>query len=269
MSNRVAVVTGGRRGIGQGIAFALADRGHDIVLVDLIEDESTDLTIRGIRDRGTRAIFLQADVADVTKAEQLCQRAFDAFGEVGTLVNNAGVQVQDRSANALRTTVESFDRLFNINLRGTFFLTQAFAQRMGAALPGATGFRSIITISSSNASHAKTTGVEYCMSKSALSMLNKVFALQLAPHGICCYEVQPGLIKTDMNVSMHERYEPVVSMGLTPMPRWGTPQDVGHTVASLACGALQFSTGETLHVDGGLHIPKSLFESPFVKERLA
>lgn len=268
MSNRVAVVTGGRRGIGRGIAYALAQASHDVVLIDIVNDEATQETLEGLLQRGVRTQFVEANIGDVSKATAVCEKAFGIFGCVDTLVNNAGVQVQDRAADVLNTTVESFDRLMDINLRGTFFLTQAFANRMVAS-QDPKDFRSIITISSSNALHAKTTGAEYCLSKSALSMMNKIFALQLASHGIACYEIQPGLIKTDMNQALHDKYEPLVQQGLTPVRRWGTAEDVGHSVASLASGALRYMTGEILHVDGGMHIPKSLFENVFVKEKLA
>ncbi len=155
-----------------------------------------------------------------------------------------------------------------VNMRGTFFLTQAFARRMVATPAPQDGYRCIVTVSSSNAQHAKVKGAEYALSKAGLTMMNKVFALQLAPHRIDCFEVQPGLIKTDLNASLHDRYEPLVQQGLTPVRRWGTADDVGRTVATLAAGGLPFSTGEILHVDGGMHVPKSLFENAFVKQRL-
>jgi len=263
-----AAVSGGRRGIGRAIAYALAEQGWNIVVLDLVDDDATRATLAGIRERGAQAAYVACDVAEVGRATAHFEQALAAFGRIDCLVNNAGVQVQDRDADLLSTTVESFDRLLEVNLRGTFFLTQAFARGL-LAQAGPHGFRSIITISSSNAAHAKTRGAEYCISKAGLSMLNKVLALQLAPHGIACYEVQPGLIKTDMNASMHAAYEPVVAAGLTPMPRWGEAEDVGRVVATAATGGLPFCTGETLHVDGGLHVPKSPFESPFVRERLA
>jgi 3-oxoacyl-[acyl-carrier protein] reductase len=264
----VAVVSGGRRGIGRGVAYALAARGWDLVVLDVVDDQATSDTLAGIRGRGARAAFVYADIVDVARAGEVFEKALAAFGRIDSLVNNAGIQVQDRGADFLSTTVESFDRLMNVNLRGTFFLAQAFARGMLAQPADPNVFRSIITVSSSNATHAKVRGSEYCVSKSGLSMLNKVMALQLAPHSIACYEVQPGLIKTDMNVSVHASYEPVVVEGLTPLPRWGTPEDVGQVVAMAAGGGLPFCTGETLHVDGGLHIPKSPFESPFVRARL-
>ena len=265
---RVAVVTGGRRGIGRAICLALAEQGWSVLLIDLVRDEAAEETLAALKAHGCEAEFLEADIADVEHAADTAQRAFAAFGRVDVLVNNAGVQVTDRGVDTLGTTVQSFDRLMGVNTRGTFFLTQAFANAMIRQPRDASILSSIITISSSNALHAKTKGAEYCMSKAGLSMMNKVFALQLAPHGIACYEVQPGLIKTDMNASMHAKYEPVVAAGLTPVARWGYPEDIGLTVATLAGGGLRFVTGETIHVDGGMHIPKSLFENPFVQRQL-
>lgn len=265
---RVAVVTGARRGIGRAIALALAEAGWAIVAMDLVDDEDTRTTREALDRRGARHVFLQADIADVQAAPALCEKAFEAFGRVDALVNNAGVQVTDRNADILHTTVESFDRLMSVNLRGTFFLTQAFARAMLARPAGDGAYRSIITMSSSNASLAKTRGAEYGLSKTGLSMLNKTMALQLAPHGIACFEVQPGLVKTEMNASMHAVYQPILERGLTPMPRWAVGEDVGRTVLTLAEGGLPFCTGQTIYVDGGLHIPKSPFENPFVRDQL-
>jgi NAD(P)-dependent dehydrogenase (short-subunit alcohol dehydrogenase family) len=267
-SNSVAVVTGGRRGIGRGIALALAASGHDVVIVDLSRDADASRTLDEIVRLGRRASFIEADIARVERSEEVCEAVHAVMGRVDVLVNNAGVQVQDRDVDALGTTVESYDRLMAVNMRGTFFLTQAFARRMVATPARPNGYRCIVTISSSNAHHAKVKGAEYAMSKAGLTMMNKIFALQLAPHGIDCFEVQPGLIKTDLNASLHQRYEPLVQEGLTPVRRWGTAEDVGRTVATLAAGGLPFATGEILHVDGGMHVPKSLFENAFVKQRL-
>jgi 3-oxoacyl-[acyl-carrier protein] reductase len=262
---RVAAVTGGRRGIGRAICLALAQQGWSVVVIDLLEDAQAAQTLAAIRAHGVGATFVQADISQVELAGETAARAMAAFGRVDVLVNNAGVQVSNRDTDMLGTTVESFDRLMNVNLRGTYFMTQAFANAM---LKQPDGAQAIITITSSNALHAKTRGAEYCVSKAGLSMMNKILALQLAPHGIACYEIQPGLIKTDMNASMHAKYEPIVSAGLTPVARWGLPEDVAVTVATLAGGGLRFVTGEAIHVDGGLHIPKSPFENPFVRRQL-
>lgn len=265
---RVAVVTGARRGIGRSTVLALADAGWSIVAMDLLDDEETQKTREALDSRGARYVFQLVDIADVSRAGEYCKKAYAAFGRVDALVNNAGVQVTDRNADILNTTVASFDRLMHVNLRGTFFFTQAFARAMLANPATDDAFRSIITMSSSNAQHAKTRGAEYGLSKTGLSMLSKTMALQLAPHGIACFEVQPGLVKTEMNASMHAVYQPIVDRGLTPIPRWAHAEDVGKTVVTLVDGGLPFCTGQTIYVDGGLHIPKSPFESPFVRDHL-
>jgi 3-oxoacyl-[acyl-carrier protein] reductase len=265
--NKVAVVTGGRRGIGRATALALARQGYDLVVTDIANDDDARQTLDQIRAAGVRTHFVRADITDDADVTALCDEAFGIFGRVDALVNSAGVQVADRNVDVLDMSRESFDRLIRVNLRGTFFVTQAFARRM-VQVEAAEGARTIVTVSSANATHARSTGAEYCMSKAALTMMNHVFALRLAAAGIFCYEVQPGLIRTDMNRNSHERLEPVIAAGLTPLARWGEADDVGETIAALAGGALRFCTGETLHVDGGLHVPKSPFESPFVQRAL-
>ncbi|GAA5236645.1 3-ketoacyl-ACP reductase [Verticiella sediminum] len=269
-AQRVAVVTGARRGIGSAIAQALAMQGWSIVAIDLVEDEAARSTLDAIRGSGAAAEFIVADIADVARSADVCQAAFDAFGRVDCLVNNAGVMGKDRLADVLHTTVDSFDHVMSVNLRGTFFLAQAFAREMVARRATcADAFQSIVTISSVNASHARTRAAEYSISKAAIAMFAKILALQLAPHGICCYDVQPGLIKTDLNVSLHEAYGVVIEEGgVCPMSRWGEPGDIACTVATLAGGGLPFATGQVLNVDGGMHIPKSAFDNPVVRARL-
>jgi NAD(P)-dependent dehydrogenase (short-subunit alcohol dehydrogenase family) len=149
----------------------------------------------------------------------------------------------------------------NINLRGTFFLTQAFARRMLAApvpvsVPGIAAHRSIITVSSINATLPALDRAEYCFSKTGLAMMSQLFALRLAEAGICTYEIRPGIIRTDMTAPAAPRYDALIAGGLTPIARWGEPGDVGATVAALARGSLPFSTGQAFHVDGGMHIHK-------------
>jgi 3-oxoacyl-[acyl-carrier protein] reductase len=263
---RVAVVTGARRGIGRAISLALAGHGWDIVVVDHIDDEETARTRQLLDGLGVRHSFRQADISDAAKAATLAEDCWAAFGQVDALVNNAGVQVQDRAIDVLDTPLESYDRLMGINLRGTFFVSQAFARLMVARPAPAERFRSIVTISSSSAQHARTQNAEYCLSKASLTMMNRLLALRLANSGIACYEVQPGLIKTDMNQAIHTSYDRLVREGaVSPVRRWGQPEDVGQVVATLANGGLPFCTGETLHVDGGLHIPKASLENPIVR----
>jgi NAD(P)-dependent dehydrogenase (short-subunit alcohol dehydrogenase family) len=252
----VAVVTGARQGIGKGIALALAASGFDLVLVDLQEDSVAARTLQELAAAGANCRFLVGDISAVEKRGQLAEAIFSAFGQVDTLVNNAGVQVQVRG-DLLEVTPESFDRVMGVNLRGTFFLTQEIARRMieQGAHPAA-AHRSIITISSANAYLVAADRPEYCFSKMSLSMMTKAFALRLGRHGIACYEIRPGVIRTDMTAGVKEKYDRLIGEGLLPIARWGEPADVGGVVATLARGGMPYSTGDAFHVDGGLHIHK-------------
>lgn len=255
-SVRVAVVTGGRRGIGRGIALALADAGFDIVLIDLERDSAAVATLDAIAAKpGRRAAFLVGDIAEVSTHAALVEAAYAAFGGVHCLVNNAGVQIEKRDVDLLDATVASYDRVMGVNLRGTFFLTQAFARRMVSeqTVPGG---RSIVTISSVNVGFASPERPEYCLSKTGLSVMTELFALRLAAHGICTYEVRPGITRTDMTASASARYDKAIANGAVPMGRWGEPEDIGRAVAALASGAMPYSTGAAYAVDGGLHITR-------------
>lgn len=251
----VALVTGARRGIGAGVARALAREGFDLVLLDLARDDEADSLLADIAQLGRRAVFQQADIGDLDARDRVADAAFGAFGVVDCLVNNAGVQVASRG-DLLDVTPASFDRVLGINLRGTFFLTQSVARRMLAAPAPHPHPRSIVTITSMNAVVASPDRAEYCLSKTGLSMMTKQFALRLAPCGITVWEIRPGLIHTDMTAPVRAKYDALIAAGGSPIARWGQPDDVGRTVASLASGRIAFSTGEAVHVDGGMHIPR-------------
>ena len=250
----VALVTGARRGIGRGIAWSLAEQGFDIVVNDLVDDAETRATLDGIATRGRRAAFIAHDLADVAGHAGFVDRVFAAFGHVDCLVNNAGIQVKVRG-DLLDVTTESFDEVLGVNLRGTFFLTQAIARRMLAQThaPSAPP-RSLITISSTNARTVGPNRAEYCIAKSGLAMLNQLFALRLAEHDIMCYEIRPGIIRTDMTAGAFDRYDGLIKDGLTPIRRWGEAGDVGATVAALARRLLPCNTGDAFNVDGGFHM---------------
>lgn len=253
--NPVAFVTGGRRGIGRGIAYALASAGHDIVLNDIVEDEAVGETLQGIAALGRKARFVIGDIAALDTHAAMIEAVWGAFGTVDCLVNNAGIQVKVLG-DILDVTPQSFDDLMEVNLRGTFFLTQAAARRMlrEARGPGDPP-RSIITISSINSNTIVSPNrAEYCISKSGLAMMNKLFAERLAASDIMCYEVRPGLIYTEMTAPSKERYDELIAEGISQVRRWGNVEDVGKTVAALAGGLLPFTTGDAFHVDGGLHM---------------
>lgn len=238
----VALVTGAGRGLGRGTALALQARGFEVVVNDL-EPPSDPLP---------GAVFVGGDIADTGGHARLVDAAWAAFGRLDCLVNNAGVTSTVRG-DLLELSEESFDRVLGINLRSTFFLTQCVAKRM-LATPAAGHFRSIVTISSVNAIMAAGTRADYSLSKSALTMLVKLYAVRLAGAGIRCYEVRPGIMRTDMTKPVRAQYDQKIADGAVPIRRWGEADDVGRCVAMLAAGELGFSTGEAIHVDGGLHI---------------
>ena len=250
---RVALVTGAGRGIGRAIALGLAQEGFALVVNDLPNSADIADTAAAVLAAGAQVKLALGDISDLARHGDLVDTAWSAFGRVDCLVNNAGVSVAKRG-DVLDVTPESFDRLMNINLRGTFFLTQAMAKRMIAA-PSA-GFRSIITVSSLNAEAASPDRAEYCIAKTGLGMMSKVFALRLAGEGIHTYEIRPGVIRTDMTAVAKQKYDRLFAEGGAPISRWGEPEEVGRAVAVLARGALPYSTGEVIHVDGGLSLPR-------------
>jgi NAD(P)-dependent dehydrogenase (short-subunit alcohol dehydrogenase family) len=256
-SRRAVLVTGGRRGIGRGIAWSFAAKGYDVIVNDLVEDEATAATLAGIAERGARAAFVQADIADVAAHADLVDRAFAAFGRLDVLVNNAGISVA-RRGDMLDVTPESFDRLIATNLRGPFFLTQVVARRMieTSASPPGRPPRAIITVSSANVTFVSPDRAEYCLAKTGLAMMTKLYAVRLAEYGIGVFEIRPGIIRTDMTAVAQEKYDKAIAEGITPIARWGEPEDVGRAAVALASGDFAFATGDAVHVDGGLHIAR-------------
>lgn len=247
-----ALITGGRRGIGRGIAWALAAAGFDIAIADLAEDTAVRETLDGIEVRKSHGLFVAGDVGDLDAHEAMIERAWQHFGGLDCLVNNAGV-TSDVRGDLLELSQKSYDRVMAINLRGPFFLTQRFARRLIATVPE--GFaRTIINVASINAVFPATERGDYCLSKTGVSMMTKLFALRLAPHGIAVHEIRPGVIRTDMTAPVAEKYEARLAAGLSPINRWGEPADIGRAVVALASGAFAFSTGDAYHVDGGMHM---------------
>jgi NAD(P)-dependent dehydrogenase (short-subunit alcohol dehydrogenase family) len=247
-----ALITGGRRGIGRGIAWALAAAGFDLVINDVVEDGAVKETLDGIEVRKGRGVFVLADIGNLDGHEPLLERAWQEFGGLDCLVNNAGV-TSDVRGDLLELTPKSYDRVMAINLRAPFFLTQRFAQRLIAASPE--GFaRTIINIASENAVYPATERGDYSVSKAGVSMMTKLFALRLGAHGVAVHEIRPGIVRTDMTAPVRERTEARLAAGLSPINRWGEPADIGRAVVALATGAFAFSTGDAYYVDGGFHI---------------
>jgi 3-oxoacyl-[acyl-carrier protein] reductase len=255
-SNAVAVVTGGSRGIGRGIALALARSGLDVVINYAGNRTAAEECQALCRQAGPgRFEICQGDIGVDDDRARLVDFVRATYGRIDCLVNNAGVAPNVR-ADMLEATEESFDRLVTINLKGPYFLTQKVANWMIAlrAERGPTYAPKIITISSISAYTASVNRGDYCLSKAGLAMLTKLFAVRLAEHGIGVYELRPGIIQTDMTAGVTSKYDKLIADGLTPIKRWGFPEDVGKAVAAVATGAFPFSTGEVINVDGGFHL---------------
>ncbi|SMG59058.1 3-ketoacyl-ACP reductase [Paraburkholderia susongensis] len=248
----LALVTGARRGIGASIAAELAQRGFDLALIDIDEDGARE-TLAAVESHGARARFYRHDLADGVAHRALVERIVSESGPIACLVNNAGVSA-DQRGDLLELGERSYDRVVDINMRGTFFLTQAVARHM--ATTASDDARSIVTVSSVSAELASTERGEYCMSKAGLGMLTKLFALRLAPLSIGVFEVRPGIIRTPMTEAVAARYDERIAEGIVPMRRWGVPQDVASAVATLASGQMAFATGSVLNIDGALSIPR-------------
>jgi NAD(P)-dependent dehydrogenase (short-subunit alcohol dehydrogenase family) len=248
----LAIVTGARRGIGAGIAIEMAARGFEIALTD-IDASGAQATLDAIQAHGARAKLFVSDLGRVEEHAEVVRQIVEWGGPISCLVNNAGIPAPSRG-DLLALTPQSFDKVMDVNLRGTFFFTQAVARHMAETTPSAS--RTIVTVSSVSVEMASIERGEYCMSKSALGMLTKLFALRLAPLGIGVFEVRPGVIRTPMTEGVASTYEQRIADGLVPMGRWGYPEDVARAVAALASGQLGFSTGSVVNVDGALSIPR-------------
>ncbi|WP_114969287.1 3-ketoacyl-ACP reductase [Rhodoferax ferrireducens] len=251
-SRPLALVTGARRGIGAEIAIELAARGFDLALTD-IESSGAEETLQAIADHGARGRLFESDLGQTEHHDPLIEAIHQWGGPIACLVNNAGIPAPSRG-DLLDVTPQSFDRVLGVNLRGTFFFTQGVARHM-VAVPSPAP-RSIVTISSVSVEMASIERGEYCLSKSGLGMLTKLFALRLAPSGIAVFELRPGVIRTPMTEGVSATYDQRIADGLVPTGRWGYPSDVARAVAALADGQLNFSTGSVIHVDGGISIPK-------------
>jgi len=253
-SNRVALVTGASRGIGRAVALSLADCRFQ-VLLNFAHSQKAALQLKEeILQRGVEAEILQADISLADDQIRLVDFMKDRFGRIDTLVNNAGIAPKVRQ-DLLKTTQESFDQLIAVNLRGPFFLTQRIATWMVTLKSRLEEYSpSVINISSISAYTSSPSRAEYCISKAGVSMMSQLYADRLAEYGIPVFEIRPGIIRTDMTAGVQEKYDKLIAEGLTPIRRWGLPEDVGKAVTAIVQGYLPFSTGEVLNVDGGFHM---------------
>lgn len=253
-SHLVALVTGGSRGIGRGIALELGRAGHAVIVNYFRNREAAEEVVAEIQAAGGQAAAEFGDVGNGGDRERLVESAHQHFGRLDLLVNNAGITSQGRK-DLLEATEDSFDLVFNTNLKGPFFLAQLAARRMIAAIAaGEMAGGLIVNVSSISAYAVSTNRADYCMAKAAIQMMTWLLADRLAEHEIRVYEVCPGVIASDMTAPVQEKYDRLIAEGLTPIRRWGQPADVGKAVLALTTDAFRFSTGDRINVDGGFHI---------------
>lgn len=256
MSNQVALVTGGSRGIGYGIVKQLALQGFDIAINGVRKEDEVLEVLKNIEAVGVNVIYCQGNIALTSDRKAIIEKIKSQLGTINVLVNNAGIAPRERR-DVLSTTEESFDDVLNTNLKGNYFLTQDVANWMiqqKAADKNFTGC--IINISSISATVASVNRGEYCISKAGFSMATQLFATRLGEFNIPVYEVRPGVIETDMTGSVKAKYDALIERGLCIQPRWGLPEDVGKCVGALAGGSFPYSTGHAFTVDGGLTISR-------------
>jgi 3-oxoacyl-[acyl-carrier protein] reductase len=252
----VALITGGSRGIGLGIATSLANTGFDVVINGMRPASSVSDVIGILENLGAQVLYCQGNIAIAGDRKKMVDDVIKKFSRINVLVNNAGIAPRERN-DILKATEESFDEVVGTNLKGTYFLTQLVANHMIERQQASASFRScIINVSSMSATVASTNRGEYCISKAGLSMATQLFAVRLGEFNIPVYEVRPGIIATDMTSGVKEKYDKLIENGLTVQKRWGYPEDVGKVVAALATGSFPYSTGQVVMVDGGLTIPR-------------
>ncbi|MDX2072661.1 MAG: 3-ketoacyl-ACP reductase [Haliscomenobacter sp.] len=253
---KVALVTGGSRGIGLGIVTQLASQGFNIAINGVRPQEGVTEVLESIKALGVEVIYCQGNVALSADRAKILQEVKDHYGQLNILVNNAGIAPRERR-DVLSTSETSFDEVLDTNLKSCYFLTQAAANWMieqKAAQPDFSA--SIINISSISATVASVNRGEYCVSKAGISMVTQLFAVRLGEYNIPVYEVRPGVIATDMTAGVKEKYDNLIGGGLCVQPRWGTPEDVGKAVGALAAGGFPYSTGQVFMVDGGLTLSR-------------
>lgn len=250
----VALITGASRGIGRGIALRLSQEGYAVVVNYLASRDKAEQVVAELNKAGGRALAVQANVAIAADRQRLIDQTLEAFGRLDVLVNNAGITSPGRR-DILEATEEAWDEVFGTNLKGPFFLAQRAAREMLRLIEAKTIQRgTIVNISSISALATSVNRADYCIAKSAVQMMTWLFADRLAENGIRVFEVCPGVIASDMTEPVKQKYDELIAQGLSPIRRWGEPEDVASAVAALVRGDFPFCTGERIHIDGGFHI---------------
>ena len=252
---KVALITGGSRGIGLGIAQHLAQEGWNLA-INGMRPEDQVASLAELRSTGVEVVYCQGNVGTVAGRQAIIDKVMATFGHLNVLVNNAGVAPRERK-DLLEMSEESYDRVMDINLKGAFFLSQMAAKSMIQAKKTDAGFPAyIINVSSISATVVSVNRGQYCISKAGMSMVTQLFAARLGAEGIPVYELRPGVTHTDMTAVVKEKYDKLIAEGLCVTPRWGYPEDVGKAVAALVRGDFPYSTVQVVMIDGGLTIPR-------------
>lgn len=253
---KTALVTGGSRGIGLGIAKSLAKEGFDLAINGVRDEWTVQDVLDELRSYGVKVIYCQGNISDGNARKAIIQKVKDEFGQLNVLVNNAGVAPKERN-DILVASEESFDYVVGTNLKGTYFLTQLAANWIVAQKKGATSFEGcIINVTSVSATVASVNRGEYCIAKAGLSMVTQLFAARLGEFQIPVYEIRPGVIATDMTAGVKEKYDKMFREGLAVQSRWGEPDDIGKAAAALSRGDFPYSTGQVIMVDGGMTLQR-------------
>lgn len=252
---KVAIVTGSRRGIGLATAKALARTGYHVVLTAASEESQAQSVLEEFRREGLSACYVQCDISQTEKSRQMLEWVVREYGRLDLHVNNAGIAPKSRM-DLLEATEESFDQVLSVNLRGTFFMCQQAANMMiRLQKQGLEDYHPrIVNVASISSYTSSVNRGEYCISKAGISMVTQLFADRLAEYGIPVFEVRPGIIMTDMTAGVQSKYQKLIDEGVTPIRRFGQPEDVANCVVAAASGLLDFSTGQILNADGGFHI---------------
>jgi 3-oxoacyl-[acyl-carrier protein] reductase len=254
-SRPVALITGSSRGIGLGIALRLASEGMDVALNGVRPEADAKEALAQVTAAGAKVVYARGDVSSAADRASMLVVIREKFGRLDVLVNNAGITSPGRKDILNEADEESFDRVMGVNLKGPFFLTQAAAQWMAEQTKSSPQFRGcVINVSSVSAEFVSTNRGDYCLTKAATRMATWLWAARLAEFGIPVYEIQPGVIRSDMTAGVTEKYDKLIADGLTLERRWGEPGDVGRAVAALVRGDIPYATGQVLKIDGGMTI---------------
>jgi NAD(P)-dependent dehydrogenase (short-subunit alcohol dehydrogenase family) len=259
MSRPVILVTGASRGLGRGVALSLAKEGYDVAIHYASNREAAEEAAQICRDaapdKGQKFFPVSAQLASASERAAMIDTVLGEFGRIDGLVNNAGIAPKLR-ADIIEATEESFDEVIAVNLRGPYFLSQLVA-KWWLAHPGESrlpGGYKLVFVTSISVHTASVNRGEYCIAKAGLSMASQLWSVRLAGDGVQVYEVRPGVMKTDMTAKVTDKYDKLIAEGLVPQLRWGTPEDLGLSVAALCRGDFPFSTGAVIDIDGGFQL---------------